>query len=285
MSPTLPPPGEILDLLPDVVCVVDPQGHYLAVNAAFERLIGYRPEEVLGRRMTELIHPDDHATTAQAVQRVMEGRPLPHFRNRYVRRDGGLVDMQWSARWLPDYGVRIAVGHPVTELRDLERRLEFMAAHDPLTRLPNRHRLREELDRLLADGTRPLAVLYLDLDGFKAINDRHGHPMGDRVIKSLALFLKQRLRKTDFIGRYGGEEFAIVMPNTALDAAHKVLDEIRRRFAEILYPAQPRDLQCTFSAGVVQLDEGLDALTMASAADELYRAKHAGRNCVVRVEP
>ncbi|MNC65995.1 diguanylate cyclase [compost metagenome] len=76
------------------------------------------------------------------------------------------------------------------------------------------------------------------------------------------------------------------MPNTALDAAHKVLDEIRRRFAEILYPAQPRDLQCTFSAGVVQLDEGLDALTMASAADEaLYRAKHAGRNCVVRVEP
>ncbi|MNV84688.1 diguanylate cyclase [compost metagenome] len=76
------------------------------------------------------------------------------------------------------------------------------------------------------------------------------------------------------------------MPNTALDAAHKVLDDIRRRFAEIFYPAQPRDLNCTFSAGVVQLDETLDALTMASAADEaLYRAKHAGRNCVVRVDP
>jgi response regulator receiver modulated diguanylate cyclase len=110
--------------------------------------------------------------------------------------------------------------------------------------------------------------------------------MGDRVIKSLALFLKQRLRKTDFIGRYGGEEFAIVMPNTSLEAAHKVLDEIRRRFAEMLYPAQPEDLQCTFSAGVVQLDDELDALSMASTADEaLYRAKHAGRNCVVRVEP
>jgi len=132
----------------------------------------------------------------------------------------------------------------------------------------------------------PLSFAMLDIDRFKKINDRHGHPMGDRVIKSLALFLKQRLRKTDFIGRYGGEEFAIVMPNTALDAAHKVLDEIRRRFAEILYPAQPRDLNCTFSAGVVQLDDELDALTMASAADEaLYRAKHAGRNCVVRVEP
>ena len=109
--------------------------------------------------------------------------------------------------------------------------------------------------------------------------------MGDRVIKSLALFLKQRLRKTDYIGRYGGEEFALVMPDTSLEAAYKVLDEIRRRFAEIHYPAQPHDLQCTFSAGVVQLDEHLDAPTMASAADEaLYRAKHAGRNCVVRVD-
>jgi diguanylate cyclase (GGDEF)-like protein len=105
--------------------------------------------------------------------------------------------------------------------------------------------------------------------------------MGDRVIKSLALFLKQRLRKTDFIGRYGGEEFAIVMPDTDLESAHKVLDEIRQRFAEIHYPAQPQDLWCTFSAGVVDLGENSDSLMMASQADEaLYRAKHAGRNRV-----
>jgi diguanylate cyclase (GGDEF)-like protein len=105
--------------------------------------------------------------------------------------------------------------------------------------------------------------------------------MGDRVIKSLALFLKQRLRKTDYIGRYGGEEFAVVMPDTDLQAAHDVLDEIRRRFAEIHYPAQPVDLFCTFSAGVVELGEHDDALMMASQADEaLYRAKKAGRNQV-----
>ena len=121
----------------------------------------------------------------------------------------------------------------------------------------------------------------LDIDHFKRVNDSHGHPMGDRVIKSLALFLKQRLRKTDFIGRYGGEEFAIVMPDTDLESAHKVLDEIRRRFAEIHYPAQPQDLWCTFSAGVVELCEHSDSLMMASQADEaLYRAKDAGRNRV-----
>jgi diguanylate cyclase (GGDEF)-like protein len=89
------------------------------------------------------------------------------------------------------------------------------------------------------------------------------------------------LRKTDFIGRYGGEEFAIVMPDTDLESAVKVLDEIRQRFAEIHYPAQPQDLWCTFSAGVVDLSEHSDSLLMASQADEaLYRAKGAGRNRV-----
>ncbi|NWD03220.1 GGDEF domain-containing protein, partial [Pseudomonas sp. P7779] len=113
-----------------------------------------------------------------------------------------------------------------------------------------------------------------DIDHFKRVNDSHGHPMGDRVIKSLALFLKQRLRKTDYIGRYGGEEFAIVMPDTDLDRACQVLDEIRGRFAEIHYPAQPQDLWCTFSAGVVELCDGSDSLMMAAQADEaLYRAK------------
>jgi diguanylate cyclase (GGDEF)-like protein len=89
------------------------------------------------------------------------------------------------------------------------------------------------------------------------------------------------LRKTDVIGRYGGEEFAIVMPDTDIDAAHKVLDEIRQRFAEIHYPAQPQDLWCTFSAGVVEMCDDSDSLMMASQADEaLYRAKGAGRNRV-----
>jgi len=182
--------------------------------------------------------------------------------------------------------------HLVTTVRNRAARARHLKARmvrDSLTGLYNHThilQLLEDCSFRARRETQPLSFAMLDIDHFKKINDRHGHPMGDRVIKSLALFLKQRLRKTDFIGRYGGEEFAIVMPNTALEAAHKVLDEIRRRFAEIHYPAQPHDLQCTFSAGVVQLDDNLDALTMASAADEaLYRAKHAGRNCVVRVEP
>ena len=186
----------------------------------------------------------------------------------------------------------IRARHLITTVRNRAARARHLKARmvrDSLTGLYNHThilQLLEDCSFRARREQRPLSFAMLDIDHFKKINDRHGHPMGDRVIKSLALFLKQRLRKTDFIGRYGGEEFAIVMPDTGLDAAHKVLDQIRQRFAEIHYPAQPHDLQCTFSAGVVQLDEALDALSMASAADEvLYRAKHAGRNCVMRVEP
>lgn len=184
----------------------------------------------------------------------------------------------------------IRTRHLITTVRNRAARARHLKARmvrDSLTGLYNHTHILQLLDDCCLRARRerrPLSFAMLDIDHFKKVNDHHGHPMGDRVIKSLALFLKQRLRKTDFIGRYGGEEFAIVMPDTPLDAAHRVLDEIRRRFAEIHYPAQPRDLYCTFSAGVVELDEGVDALTLATAADEaLYRAKHAGRNCVQRV--
>ncbi|AQL39669.1 response regulator [Pseudomonas syringae] len=177
--------------------------------------------------------------------------------------------------------------HLITTVRNRAaraRNLKARMVRDSLTGLYNHTHILQLLEdcsfRSRREG-KPLCFAMLDIDHFKRVNDSHGHPMGDRVIKSLALFLKQRLRKTDFIGRYGGEEFAIVMPDTDIHNAHKVLDEIRHRFAEIHYPAQPADLFCTFSAGVVSLGADDDSLSLASQADiALYRAKHAGRNQV-----
>jgi diguanylate cyclase (GGDEF)-like protein len=177
--------------------------------------------------------------------------------------------------------------HLITTVRNRAaraRNLKARMVRDSLTGLYNHThilQLLEDCSFRARRESKPLSFAMLDIDHFKRVNDSHGHPMGDRVIKSLALFLKQRLRKTDFIGRYGGEEFAIVMPDTDLEAAYAVLDEIRQRFAEIHYPAQPQDLWCTFSAGVVEMSENSDSLLMASQADEaLYRAKDAGRNRV-----
>lgn len=164
------------------------------------------------------------------------------------------------------------------------RNLKSRMVRDSLTGLYNHTHTLQLLEdarfRARRDG-QPLSFAMIDIDHFKKVNDTFGHPMGDRVIKSLALFLKQRLRKTDHIGRYGGEEFAVVLPDTDAATAAKVLDEIRRRFAEIHYPAQPHDLSCTFSCGIAELRDGLDGNQLSKQADEaLYVAKHGGRNRV-----
>lgn len=164
------------------------------------------------------------------------------------------------------------------------RNLKARMVRDSLTGLYNHTHTLQLLEdacfRARRDG-QPLAFAMLDIDHFKKVNDTYGHPMGDRVIKSLALFLKQRLRKTDHIGRYGGEEFAVVLPDTDAQSALKVLEEIRQRFAEINYPAQPQDLSCTFSCGIAMLQPGLDGNALSKRADEaLYKAKHGGRNRV-----
>lgn len=166
------------------------------------------------------------------------------------------------------------------------RHLKSRIVRDSLTGLFNHTHILQLLEdaQLRAQKTQqPLCFVMIDIDHFKQVNDTHGHPMGDKVIKSLSLFLKQRLRRTDSIGRYGGEEFAVILPNTDAVSAQKVMNDIRQRFSEIRFPARPNDLMCTFSTGIIEYKGGseVDTTRLAVLADEaLYAAKHAGRNCV-----
>ncbi len=235
MIAKLPPLAEVLDLVPDAVCVVDAEGRVLFVNASFERIFGYAPDEMLGRRIFDLIHPDDRTATMQQAEQVMDGTLQRHFRNRYIHKDGHSVDIQWSARWLPDHGVRIGVGREVTELRRAERELEHRASHDPLTGLPNRHQLQCELQHAIAHAAQTgdgLAVLYLDLDGFKGANDRGGHDAGDRLLREVAQRLQQGLRQGDLVARVGGDEFVALLPGCRdAEAARAVADGLRARLS------------------------------------------------------
>jgi diguanylate cyclase (GGDEF)-like protein len=122
----------------------------------------------------------------------------------------------------------------------------------------------------------------IDIDHFKQVNDTYGHPVGDRVIKSLSRLLKQRLRETDVVGRYGGEEFAVIMSNTDGDAAMKVLDEMRAAFSCLQHLADGKEFFATFSCGIADVALFSDAIKLGDSADKaLYEAKHAGRNRVV----
>src|SRR6185503_16520659 len=114
------PLGKILDLLLDAICVVDAEGRYVFVSAAFERIFGYAPEEVIGRRMIELVHPADRDTTLQTANGIMSGNPEYHFENRYVRKDGEIVHIMWSARWSEDHRLRIAVARDITRRKRAE---------------------------------------------------------------------------------------------------------------------------------------------------------------------
>ena len=110
----------ILDLLVDAVCVVDAEGRFVYASAACERIFGYTQEEMLGRPMIEMVHPDDRARTLDAAAKIMSGVPNPHFENRYLRKDGGTVHIMWTARWSEADGMRIAVARDITARRHVE---------------------------------------------------------------------------------------------------------------------------------------------------------------------
>ena len=364
-----------MDLLLDAVCVVDREGHFLFVSAASEQIFGYTPEEMIGRAVIDFVHPGDRERTLQAVNEILDGDQKPYFENRYVRKDGKIAHIMWSARWSESQQIRVAVARDVTERKRaesmqtavyaiseaanasgdlpalfqrihevvddlllatnfivalydadndeisfpyhahpyseasapqtlkshtltaevirtgqpllltpetaasvlssldavvnpdalnwlgvplesasgivgalvvlssadavrfsekdrellqfvavqvvaaLERkrmhsRLEHMAQHDQLTDLPNRtlflDRLQTSLTKAHREQTR-LAVLFLDLDKFKQVNDIHGHTVGDHLLQDVARRLTRCVRESDTVGRIGGDEFIILL--------------------------------------------------------------------------
>lgn len=116
------PLASFIDLLLDAVCAVDVEGRFVFVSAACERIFGYTPDELVGRRMIELVHPADRARTLQAADRIMAGEPMPNFENRYLRKDGQVAHILWSARWSEVDQLRIAVARDITERKQAESR-------------------------------------------------------------------------------------------------------------------------------------------------------------------
>ena len=166
--------------------------------------------------------------------------------------------------------------------------LRYLMERDSLTGLLNHSNFNDNLYReiIRADRTdNQLSYAMIDLDHFKSVNDTYGHLTGDTVLKSLAYLLQERLRKTDVIGRYGGEEFGILLTNTEKEVAATVMNEVRKRFSKIKHSSADSEFYVTFSCGIASFPEYNKAESLTSAADNaLYMAKEEGRNCVVVAE-
>ena len=435
------PSGYLVDCLLDAVCVVDREGRFVFVSAACERIFGYTPDEMIGRTMIELVHPQDRLRTLEAASAIMAGRHNPSFENRYLHKDGHSVHILWSARWSEDQQVRIAVAHDISERkrheslqaalyaiseaahgcddlgelfaqvhqsiasllparrfsillagadgvptqaysagetaqepaaplssdearvcavlleqehplllrssaaedwppalrqgldtrhdwlaaplrspragmgalllqgppgqahyaeRDLEllqfvstqvataierqqmlARLQFMAQHDALTQLPNRTLLHDRLQRALTRAqrnSRGLALLFIDLDNFKQVNDNLGHASGDQLLQQVAQRLRQCLRASDTVARFGGDEFVILLEGSADGAqVSGIAEKIRQVLRLPVELAQSR-LSVQASIGIALFPEhAADASGLLEQADQaMYQAKQAG---------
>lgn len=162
------------------------------------------------------------------------------------------------------------------------RMLRHYMERDGLSGLYNHSVMKQRIEQLFLQALRsdtPITLAMIDLDGFKNVNDTYGHAAGDLVIVSIARLLEQRLRSTDVIGRVGGEEFAVIMPNTPVDCAYKVLEEIRIKFGNICHESVNGLIRTTFSCGLAGFPGYTDPSSLYNAADKaLYEAKSLGRN-------
>lgn len=370
-----------IDLLLDAICVVDRNGRFVYVSAACERIFGYEQDELIGQPVMALVHPADRARTLQAAAEIMAGEPKFNFENRYVRKDGRVVHISWSARWSQTYQLRVAVARDITERKNAElrqqaifaiseaahgaedllelfkcvhmligqwlpalnfsvalcdqdqgtisfpyhiddykhlqltevrvlseevirsgqavlrcgeassswlcvplvtpsgiigalvvksslgderyseshkellqfvstqvaaaierkqliNRLQFLAQYDALTQLPNREFFYERLKSALARAQREkacLAVLFIDLDHFKAVNDNYGHAIGDALLQQIAQRLKQSVRESDTVARMSGDEFVLILESLRQpEDASIVAEKIRQNLSQPL---------------------------------------------------
>lgn len=269
------------------IVITDPEGRIEKVNRAFSEITGYAEEEVLGEN-PRLLKSERHdsAFFAEMWRSIIEeGKWQGEVWN---RRKNGEVYPQWltinairdAKRRLTHY---VGVFHDMTAIKLHEERLRYQAHHDALTALPNRVLFRERLGLAMGHAQRQqsmLALLFLDLDNFKRINDSLGHTVGDLLLKEVAVRLKHCVRERDTVARHGGDEFIVLLEGVeqAEDAVHAA-----RRITEAIAPPfvfQEHELYLSASIGIAYYPEdGADHETLIRNADTaMYRAKEEGRN-------
>lgn len=279
----------LVDQAHDAVVGISADATINVWNRGAERLYGYREQETLGRSLLTLI-PDSHADAERRVsRRVLAGETVERDTQR-LRKDGSIVEVSILSSpirdGLGDVVAASEIARDISARKLADARLQHLASHDALTGLLNRRAFELELERAVAFAKRfglETALIVVDIDRFKLINDTYGHRTGDAALRRLSDLMRSRLRQTDVLGRLGGDEFAIILPGVEQSQALRVADEILDVFrTDRGIAINGEVVAMTASAGIARIgaDDASPGELLAESDMALYAAKQGGRDRV-----
>ncbi|MFO7765464.1 MAG: diguanylate cyclase [Pelovirga sp.] len=276
----------IFDLSLDMLSINTMEGKFIETNPAWKRTLGWSKTDLRKKKWLELVIPEDLESSTAVAERLGRGESVVAFENRCLCKDGTIKWLAWSSHPDPERQRIFSTVRDVTTRKHMEEELRQLATTDPLTGASNRRHFIERATAELLRGRRygaHMALLMLDVDYFKEVNDTYGHSVGDEVLKRLVDCCHQELRESDMFGRYGGEEFAAVLVNTDKSGALRTSKRLLDAISQLKIRAGATTVRVTVSLGLTihQADDSsIDAL-LKRADDALYQAKNSGRNQIV----
>lgn len=266
-------------------------GEVISLSTGFEKIFGLPVNTVINRHWAEVIQwlPTTREYVDYENELLMQGKQnFTNLELQFYHPDGRLKTVKASQYIAKDESSNIVIegiAEDITRRAELENTLQQMALFDSLTRVFNRkaieHAIESEFKRSIRHGHQA-SVLLLDLDYFKRINDKYGHAAGDQALEKFATTLTETVRASDSVGRYGGEEFIVLLPETTISEAMKLAERIRKNTAELLIDFNGQLITFTTSIGVAAFPVHAKSWEKfyLKIDQALYDAKHAGRNCV-----
>lgn len=271
----------------DLLCILDMNGKFLKTNKAWKDVLGYDDEELMGHKILEFIHKNDINDTLKALDKLKEGKKVDDFINRYKDIKGNWIYLQWRAN--PFEGKIYAAARDITDRIEYEKKILEISNKDSLTNTYNRRYIFNRINEIVKEykkSEKIFSICIIDIDHFKNINDSYGHQTGDRVLKEFTNIIKQNLRPYDVLGRYGGEEFMVILNNADRNQSGIVIKRILETLRNKTFIIDGDRIDFTFSAGIVNCKElrkdkiCLDKL-IELADKRMYQAKNTGRNKII----
>jgi diguanylate cyclase (GGDEF)-like protein/PAS domain S-box-containing protein len=276
---------QVFERAPIATGLLDPDGRWLLVNRALSEITGYTVDELIGERFEDIVHPDEAHSDASEREQLLAGQiPAYQVETRYFDAAGEVNSAILSVSLVRDRDGAplhyIAQLQDISERKRLEEHLRHLADHDPLTGLRNRRLFEHDLRLQVARSRRygeQAALMVIDLDGFKRVNDQHGHTVGDDTLKAVARALTRRLRETDMVARLGGDEFAVLLPHIDEQGLTTVATSLRRAMPEWSIDVGDAVVHCSASVGSAIIDRHTASAeqVLAQADRAMYAAKRA----------